>query len=202
MQHLKSYPKLVLSALFLLVACAVSAEPAAGVNDAAKAVSDAAPVAEPPVAEDANAESAAGSALPQGLADELSRLKPQKDAGGQSSGAGVVEMLVGLLAVLGVIVALAWLARRFNINGVSVTPSSLRLQSVLSLGTKEKVVIVNAEGRRFLLGVTPQQISVLSELDEVAEAANGESLPDNLSFAQQIKKALTQGKLGEHSKTS
>lgn len=151
---------------------------------------------------DTKVDTTADTKLPEGLAKELSQLKPQKESSGKSSGSSYLEMVVGLMAVLGVIVAMAWLARRFNVTGMSVNPSSLKLQSVLSLGTKEKVVIVNVEGRRFMLGVTPQQISLLSELDETSEPTEGKSLLNTPSFAQQIKKALTQGKLGEDTNAS
>jgi flagellar protein FliO/FliZ len=148
-----------------------------------------------------SANKAGETGIPDSLADELSRLKPKKESADSDSQSGILDMAMGLMAVLGVIVVLAWLAKRFNVSGMSIS-QSLKLQSVLSLGTKEKVVIVNVEGRRFLLGVTPHQINVLSELEAGGETSGNEWVPANSSFAQQIKKALTQGKLGEDSRTS
>lgn len=139
--------------------------------------------------------------LPPDLAKQLSQLKPHKESGGSDIGASYGEMVLGLSAVLLLIFGLAWVARRLNVTAMSASPASLKLQSVLSLGNKEKVVIINAEGRRFLLGVTAQQISILSELDEVAESQAGNTIA-NLSFAQQIKQALQQGKVSEHKKVS
>lgn len=40
----------------------------------------------------------------------------------------------------------------------------IQIQSVLSLGMKEKLILVQVEEQRLLLGVTPQQISVLANL--------------------------------------
>ena len=142
--------------------------------------------------------------LAPSLAQEFYQLKPEKQAAEKSGSADYGEMVVGLLVVLGLIVVLAWSAKRFNLNGMT-TNQSLRLQSVLSLGTKEKVVIGNVEGRRVLLGVTPESINLLMELEH-GEQPNLTSLTgttsQQLSFAQQIKKAITQGKLGEDSNAS
>ena len=112
-------------------------------------------------------------------------------------------MFMGLLAVLGLIVLLAWAAKRMNLQGMSVG-NDLKLQSILSLGPKEKVAVVEIDGKRMLLGVTPHNINMLCELDEKQQAAAAidGNTPEPLSFAQQIKKALKQGNIGENSGTS
>lgn len=48
----------------------------------------------------------------------------------------------------------------------------MRIQSLLSLGVKEKLVLVQVEDRRLLLGITPQQITLLGDLtkEEGAQA--------------------------------
>jgi flagellar biogenesis protein FliO len=40
------------------------------------------------------------------------------------------------------------------------------------LGTRERIAVVEFEGRRLLVGVTPQQISLLCELDRVGFAGS------------------------------
>lgn len=40
----------------------------------------------------------------------------------------------------------------------------MRIQSVLSLGMKEKLVLVQVEDQRLLLGITQQQITLISNL--------------------------------------
>ncbi|MDX1694208.1 MAG: flagellar biosynthetic protein FliO [Ketobacteraceae bacterium] len=173
-------------------------EAAAGATDTA---SEHPPVSEPASAEQEKADVTEVPGLPRNLASELSQLKPGNKAPTTSTPQrGYLDMALGLMAVLGVIVVLTWLAKRFNVTGINLS-QSLKLQSVLSLGTKEKVVIVNVEGRRFLLGVTPQQINILSELDTDSPPVGSQPSGEATSFAQQIKKALKQGKLGEDSKT-
>lgn len=138
-----------------------------------------------------------GSSLPPELSSELSQLKPKKHQADATSGTGLGDMVMGLMAVLGLIVLLAWVGKRLNVNGVTAN-QSLKLQSVLSLGTKEKIAIINVEGKRLLVGITPHSINVLSELDK-GSGDSTETTVETLPFAQQIKKALKQGKLGENS---
>lgn len=63
------------------------------------------------------------------------------------------------------------------------TGREMQVQSVLSLGVKEKLVLVQVEDRRFLLGVTPQQISMLAALDRA------DTDPAPASFAQLLQAA-------------
>ena len=74
----------------------------------------------------------------------------------------------------------------------------------MPVGAKEKIVVVCADDKRLLLGVTPHNVSLLCELDEVADLAHDRShqVDEAASFAQQIKKLLKQGSLNEGSTAS
>jgi flagellar biosynthetic protein FliO len=77
----------------------------------------------------------------------------------------MVRAFLGLAFVLGLIALLAYLLRR----GVIALPGqrgakSLAIESSLALGERRSIVIVNVEGRRLLLALSPAQVSVLSEL--------------------------------------
>lgn len=87
-----------------------------------------------------------------------------------------IKMLLGLLFVIGIIAALAWAYRRFG-NLSYLANHQIRLESVLTLGNKEKLVIVRTGQRRLLLGVTASQINALLEL----EAKKEPDLPDKHS---------------------
>lgn len=106
---------------------------------------------------------------------------------GTSIGSASLQMMAGLMAVLAVIAGLAWLVRRLHpvANG---SGSGLRVSHALSLGQKEKLLVVEIENHRLLIGVTPQQISLLQVLGDAPPPAK----PDN-SFAQQMQALLTAG---------
>ncbi len=109
-------------------------------------------------------------------------------------------MIVGLMAVLGIIFVLAWLSKRFNI----ATPggnSNMRLVSAMSVGQKEKLLLVEVEGEKLLLGVTPHQISRLKEYGKVvdSESLSGDDVPPKTDFSERMSKLLKAGVSGnEH----
>lgn len=64
---------------------------------------------------------------------------------------------------------------------------AMRVQSVLSLGMKEKLILVQVDDQRLLLGVTQQQITLISDLTPVSH----QSTPD--TFAQRFEAAEAPG---------
>ena len=74
----------------------------------------------------------------------------------------VWRMLGALAVVLGLLAGLAWLLRRAVVlrrkNG------ALGVESALSLGERRSLVVVTVEGRRLLLGLAPNHVSLVTEL--------------------------------------
>ncbi|GAA0815648.1 hypothetical protein GCM10009111_14250 [Colwellia asteriadis] len=74
------------------------------------------------------------------------------------------SMILSLLMVLALIIVSAFVLKRFNL--VQQGGSQLKVITSLSLGAKERVVVVQAGDKQLLLGVTAQQISLLDTLEE------------------------------------
>jgi flagellar protein FliO/FliZ len=97
-----------------------------------------------------------------------------------------------LLLVLGLIVGLAWLLKRMPGSGFRPV-EGLRVIASLSVGTKERVVVVEVNGAQLLLGVSPGRIRALHTLatpmpeTPSAKLPNLKQLPD---FAQLLKQKL------------
>ena len=88
---------------------------------------------------------------------------------------GILEMAFGLALVLALIFAAAWAMRRM-VPGAGGGNSALRIVAALSVGPRERLLLVDAGGRQLLLGVTAQQITPLHSFDtplNVAVATNG-----------------------------
>ncbi len=90
--------------------------------------------------------------------------------GSQSPVIGVGN-LVSVVLVLLALAGLAWLLRR----GMLKLPGRKRDQAVtvetaVSLGEHRSLVIVAVEGRRLLLGMTPAQVTLVTELQAGAPA--------------------------------
>jgi flagellar protein FliO/FliZ len=91
------------------------------------------------------------------------------------------SMLGGLVLVIALIFLLAWAARRFSWTKMLAhrTEGPIRLVGTLSLGTRERLVLVDVEGRRVLLGVVPGEISRL----DISTAEAGSDFESRLSEA-------------------
>lgn len=112
---------------------------------------------------------------------------------GVSSG-DLVTIILGLLAVLGLIFASAWVVRRFN-GGTATSGRVIKVLAVTPLGAKEKLVLAAVGDKQVLLGVTPHQVTMLSELDEPIDL---DSHPEGSPFARQLG-ALIGGKQSKSS---
>jgi flagellar protein FliO/FliZ len=83
-----------------------------------------------------------------------------------SEGLGVARSVVALLVVFGLLGALAWLARRGSLAsfGRRQRQGSIAVQTAVPLGERRALAVVNVEGRRLLLGLTPVQVTLITEL--------------------------------------
>lgn len=100
------------------------------------------------------------------------------------SASSIVNMFMGLGLVLALIFIMAWVVKRMG--GMQIA-SSQRLQvlSALSVGTREKVVLIQVENKRLLIGVAQGQVSTLHVLDgefenEIETVNSGADFKDKL----------------------
>lgn len=95
----------------------------------------------------------------------LFRLKDDVETdGGARGSADIGGMILGLMAVLAIIFVLAWLSKRFNLNMPGAN-TNMKMLSAMNVGQKEKIILVEVEGRKMLLGVTPHQINLLQDFE-------------------------------------
>jgi flagellar protein FliO/FliZ len=84
----------------------------------------------------------------------------------------VLPALLAFVAVAALIPVALWVLKRLQ-GGTKGGARPVTLVGGLTLGPRERVVVVEADGRRWLLGVTGQSISMLAELDRAAPAQEG-----------------------------
>ena len=75
-----------------------------------------------------------------------------------------------LIMVIGIILILAWASRKFlpsRLVGGNTDGNQLRLIQSLSMGPRRFVSLIEADGKRYLIGVTEQQINLLKAIDEL-----------------------------------
>jgi len=102
-----------------------------------------------------------------------------------------LQMILGLAVVLAAIAGSAWFARRMGV-GAGGGARLMKVVAALSVGAKERVVVVEIGTQWMVLGVAPGRVSALATLPrgETPEPAGG--LPGgtrDFGFAALLNKA-------------
>ncbi len=111
----------------------------------------------------------------------------------------VVSIFLSLLLVVGIIFALAYVMRRFNVTGGS--NGHLQVVASMMAGTKEKVMVIQVGDEQHLIGVTGNNISHLSKLEKnlsttpVGESQGAAQFKNKLAaaMASKINPAMKKG---------
>lgn len=101
----------------------------------------------------------------------------------------MISMVLGLLAVLAIIFICAWLVKRMSgLQGAN--NSAMRVVSVIAVGPRERIALVDVGGTQVLVGITPQNIRRLHVFDEpvVETGRKGEG-----DFASRLQAMLARG---------
>lgn len=108
------------------------------------------------------------------------------------SAGNLVDTGIGLVVVLGLMLGLAWLVKRY-VQVPGIGKGQVQIQGGVSLGAREKAVLLSVDGKRLLVGIAPGRVQTLLVLDD--EARQGSA------FAEQLESATgavdTSGPRGE-----
>ena len=89
---------------------------------------------------------------------------------------GLLQMMVGLLLVLAVIVATAWLLKRFALNH-GAPNGNIKVIAGAAVGQRERVVLVEVNGTWLVLGVAPGQVRTLHTMPKGHSEPGAETTP-------------------------
>lgn len=95
----------------------------------------------------------------------------------------------GLLLVLVLIVGLAWAVRRFG-RLPSAAKGQLEILGGLSLGARERVVLLKVEDARLLVGVAPGRVQALHVLAGAAASPARDPESADKPFENQLARAI------------
>ena len=104
------------------------------------------------------------------------------DVGGQ-----LVQLMLGLLVVVGLIFALAWLLRRVQQIGPRGN-QVIKLVASQALGPRDRLLLVQVGEEQILLGISAGRISPLHVLKEPVQVPGAE--PATPEFAQRLMELL------------
>jgi len=111
------------------------------------------------------------------------------------------QIMVSLTLVLLIIFMGAWLLRRFG-RFSSVADGKLSVLGAVSVGQRERIMLVQVGTEQLLIGVTSTRISTLHKLNSPIDLAEGEKPNESShslteSFAKRLHAAMTQRKTSE-----
>jgi len=104
-------------------------------------------------------------------------------------------VVIALAFVVALIFATAWVLRKAG-GGVLAGSANMRIIAGISVGTREKVLLVDVGGKQVLIGVAPGRVSSLHCFDEPV-LSNTEPLESD--FAQKIRRFMQPGAPGDSS---
>ncbi|MDX5373825.1 MAG: flagellar biosynthetic protein FliO [Pseudomonadaceae bacterium] len=119
-------------------------------------------------------------------AEPVAKAAPTPMAGSDIGGQ-LVQLTLGLLLVVGLIFALAWLLRRVQQIGPRGN-QAIRLVASQALGPRERLLLVQVGGEQILLGLSAGRITPLHVLKEPVHLPDGE--PAAPEFAQRLMELL------------
>ncbi|NLU98656.1 flagellar biosynthetic protein FliO [Marinomonas sp. UCMA 3892] len=87
-----------------------------------------------------------------------------------SATSSIWKVVISLIFVIAFIPACLWLMKRFQFAQMKLGQSDIKIVNVQSLGAKEKLMLVEVEGERLLIGVTAHSISHLRSFPSKASS--------------------------------
>lgn len=102
------------------------------------------------------------------------------------SGGVLLQTAGGLLLILGLIFAIGWLLRRFGRLPLA-SKGDITILSGVSLGPRERAVLLRVGDTRLLVGVAPGRVQTLHVLDKAEGPDGGDE-----AFSGQLKTELAE----------
>ena len=100
-----------------------------------------------------------------------------------------LQMFFGLFIVVALIFAMAWFMRRMgSMNGMAA--GNLKVLGGISVGQRERIVLVQAGETQLLVGVAPGEIRTLHVMDEPITTQIENSSKDSSGFAEKLHAAI------------
>lgn len=109
-----------------------------------------------------------------------------------SAAGSAVQVIFGLIAVLGVMMTIAWLFKRYA-PGIGQNNSVARIVGGVSVGNRERVLVIEVADRWLVVGVSAGQVNSIANL-EAGQAVTGlqsQSTPATNPFAKWLSQSMS-----------
>ncbi|HTH44904.1 MAG TPA: flagellar biosynthetic protein FliO [Oxalicibacterium sp.] len=116
---------------------------------------------------------------------------PVATTAGPASAGSLLQVLFGLVIVLGLMALCAWMLRRFS-AAKSSGGAGIRIVGGVSVGTRERVMVIEVAEQWIVVGVAPGRISALSTMpkQETTTPPSGDTTPLPRNFSNWLAQSL------------
>lgn len=104
---------------------------------------------------------------------------------------GMLKMIAGLLLVLTIIGAIAWVLKRYAYHATN-TAGTIKIIASAGVGQRERIVLVEIENTRLVLGVAPGRVNTLHCIDNASNESpkNAQSESTHSKFQKQLNQSI------------
>lgn len=102
----------------------------------------------------------------------------------------MMKMTGGLLLVVAIIFFIAWMLKRLNLTQQSQS-GILRIVAALSVGTRDRIVLVQVGDEQILVGLSPGRMEKLHTLTQLVSAEENAETPT--PFARKLNELMGKG---------
>lgn len=100
-----------------------------------------------------------------------------------------LKAILGLMAVVVLIFAIAWFVKRFTGLAVS-NQQQMRIISAIPVGAKERIALIEVADKQILVGITQHNINLLHSFEEPVVNKNDKTAVD---FSSRLQAILSKG---------
>lgn len=106
-----------------------------------------------------------------------------------SSSGSIFTMVFGLLLVLGIMMSIAWLLKRTGLSNISGNGAPLKVIGGVSVGARERVMVVEVADQWIVVGVAPGRVNTLATLPR-QEHTPVTASPATKNFSSWLKQTI------------
>jgi flagellar protein FliO/FliZ len=99
------------------------------------------------------------------------------------------KVLFGLVVVLGLMAASAWLLKRFGV-AKAVGGSTIKIVGGVSVGNRERVLVLEVADQWIVVGVSPGRVSSIANLPRQEQPTSVSNEPGSTNFAIWLKQMI------------
>jgi|SRR5471032_47831 len=147
--------------------------------------------ADAPAAAAAPIPAATAATAPPAAPGPLAMTIPTPQASATSAGGGLLQTTFALIFVLALLIGLAWFLKRYGPKNFGGGSSNVKLVGALSVGTRERILVVEVGEQWIVVGASPGRMNALATMprQESSVAATTAALP-TANFAEWFKQTI------------